>query len=147
MPPRARANAAVIWRSSPRRLMNARNVTARSFRIGSARYAAPIMAARSSRRKANPASLHSRYRSLMKSAYVFPGQGAQSVGMGRDIYDAFPAAKDVFDEADRTVGFSLSSLCFDGPGDELTETINVQPALVTVRKLGIRSSPRPVSTA
>jgi [acyl-carrier-protein] S-malonyltransferase len=68
----------------------------------------------------------------MKSAYVFPGQGAQYVGMGRDVYDAYPLVRDVFDNADRTVGFPLSSLCFEGPESDLTLTVNVQPALVTV---------------
>ncbi|MGD9115683.1 MAG: ACP S-malonyltransferase [Dehalococcoidia bacterium] len=67
----------------------------------------------------------------VKIAYVFPGQGAQSVGMGRDLYQAFKSAKDVFDSADESLGFSLSRLCFDGPEDELRQTINAQPAIVT----------------
>jgi len=67
-----------------------------------------------------------------KVAYVFPGQGAQSVGMGRDLYDNFDSAKAIFEEADKTLGFSLSQLCFEGPEDELRQTINAQPALVTV---------------
>ena len=64
-------------------------------------------------------------------AYVFPGQGAQAVGMGRDLYEAFPAARAVFDEADAALGFALSALCFEGPAEELTRTINAQPALLT----------------
>ncbi len=64
-------------------------------------------------------------------AFVFPGQGSQWVGMGRDLYDNFAAAKAVFDQADATLGFPLSRLCFDGPEDELRQTINAQPALVT----------------
>jgi [acyl-carrier-protein] S-malonyltransferase len=67
-----------------------------------------------------------------KLAYVFPGQGSQAVGMGLHLYTQFPSARDVFDEVDKTLGFSLSRLCFEGPEDELTQTINVQPAVLTV---------------
>ena len=68
---------------------------------------------------------------MTKVAYVFPGQGSQWVGMGRDLYDGFASAKAVFDEADGVLGFSLSRLCFEGPEEELRQTINAQPALVT----------------
>lgn len=61
---------------------------------------------------------------------LFPGQGSQKPGMGKDLYDAFPAAKDVFDAADAALGVSLSKLCFEGPADELTLTHNAQPALL-----------------
>lgn len=65
-------------------------------------------------------------------AYVFPGQGSQKIGMGKDLYDNLPSAKRVFDIADDTLGFKLSRLCFEGPEEELRSTINAQPALVTM---------------
>ena len=68
----------------------------------------------------------------IKVAYVFPGQGAQWVGMGRDLYQNFDSAKAVFDQADEALGFHLSKLCFEGPEDVLLQTINAQPAIVTV---------------
>ena len=75
----------------------------------------------------------------MKVAYVFPGQGSQRVGMGRDLYDNFPAAKAVFEQADEVLGFPLSRLCFEGPEDELRLTINAQPALATVNQACLRA--------
>jgi [acyl-carrier-protein] S-malonyltransferase len=67
---------------------------------------------------------------LRKAAHVFPGQGSQWAGMGRDLYDRFDSARAVFEQADEVLGFSLSRLCFEGPEDELRQTINAQPALV-----------------
>jgi len=69
---------------------------------------------------------------LSKVVYVFPGQGSQSTGMGLDLYKSYPSAKKVFDEADVSLGFSLSRLCFKGPDDELIKTHNVQPAILVV---------------
>lgn len=68
---------------------------------------------------------------MKKAAFVFPGQGSQSVGMACDLYQNSPQAKQVFEEADETLGFALSRLCFDGPEEELRRTINTQPAIMT----------------
>jgi [acyl-carrier-protein] S-malonyltransferase len=66
------------------------------------------------------------------TAFIFPGQGAQAVGMGRDLFENFAAAKVVFQLADEVTGFSLTKLCFEGPEAELLQTINTQPAILTV---------------
>ena len=66
----------------------------------------------------------------MDIVLLFPGQGSQKPGMGRDLAEAFPAARDVFARADEALEFPLSRLCFEGPADELTRTHNAQPALV-----------------
>ncbi|WP_248926410.1 ACP S-malonyltransferase [Paenibacillus hamazuiensis] len=65
-----------------------------------------------------------------KIAFVFPGQGAQSVGMGKDAYDSHAGAKAVFDKADEALGFALTRIIFEGPDDELKITYNTQPALL-----------------
>lgn len=68
---------------------------------------------------------------MMKKAFVFPGQGAQKVGMVKDLYDAYPVVKQLFEEADDALGFSLTKLCFEGPDEELMKTYNTQPAILT----------------
>jgi [acyl-carrier-protein] S-malonyltransferase len=67
----------------------------------------------------------------MPTAFLFPGQGSQFVGMGRDLFDREPAARALFDEADERLGYSLSQLCFEGPEEALTDTAVQQPALFT----------------
>ncbi|MGO4704383.1 ACP S-malonyltransferase [Microvirga sp. 2MCAF38] len=74
----------------------------------------------------------------MKRAFVFPGQGSQSVGMGKALADAFPQAKAVFDEVDEALSQKLSSIIWDGPVEELTLTANTQPALMAVSLATIR---------
>ncbi len=68
----------------------------------------------------------------MNSAFLFPGQGAQTVGMGKDLYEACDVAKDIFDRAETTVGMDLKTRCFEGPDDVLARTDVSQPAIFTV---------------
>ncbi len=67
-----------------------------------------------------------------KIAFIFPGQGSQAVGMGKDLYENYESAKAVFDTADRVLGKSVSTLCFEGPEDALKQTVNTQPCIVTM---------------
>jgi [acyl-carrier-protein] S-malonyltransferase len=75
---------------------------------------------------------------MAKRAFTFPGQGSQAVGMGKDLAEAFPAARAVFDEVDSALGQKLSALMFDGPADTLQLTENAQPALMAVSMAVIR---------
>jgi [acyl-carrier-protein] S-malonyltransferase len=72
-------------------------------------------------------------------ACIFPGQGSQHAGMGKDLADNFPAARQVFEEADTALGFGLSKLCFEGPADQLQLTENTQPAILTVSIAALRA--------
>ena len=69
---------------------------------------------------------------MSKLAFVFPGQGAQKVGMGKDFYDRYDVAKRLFKEADEALGYSIMNMCFDGPEDDLKLTANTQPAILTM---------------
>jgi [acyl-carrier-protein] S-malonyltransferase len=69
---------------------------------------------------------------MLKTAFLFPGQGSQFAGMGKSLAEAYPEAGRVFEEADSALGFAISKLCFEGPDDALKQTENTQPALLTV---------------
>jgi len=72
-------------------------------------------------------------------ALIFPGQGSQSPGMGKDLAEKFPVAQQVFEEADDALGFAISRLCFEGPAEDLQLTENTQPAILTVSVAAFRA--------
>ena len=71
-------------------------------------------------------------------ALIFPGQGSQTVGMGKELCERSDVARETFNAADDLLGFSLSTLCFEGPADELEDTWNAQPALLTMSVAALR---------
>ena len=76
---------------------------------------------------------------MSKLAYIFPGQGSQSIGMGKDLFDNFTAARQVFEEADDALGFSLSEMCFSGDEADLQLTANTQPAILAASVAAFRA--------
>lgn len=77
---------------------------------------------------------------MSKTAYIFPGQGSQAVGMGKDLFDNFAAAREVFEAADDALGFSLSEMCFAGDEADLQLTANTQPAILTASVAAYRAA-------
>jgi [acyl-carrier-protein] S-malonyltransferase len=75
----------------------------------------------------------------LRTAFIFPGQGSQSPGMGKDLAEKFPVARQVFEEADDALGFAISRLCFEGPAEDLQLTENTQPAILTVSVAAFRA--------
>ncbi len=76
---------------------------------------------------------------MTKIAFIFPGQGSQTVGMGKDLFDNFPVAREVFEEADDALGFALSEMCFAGDEADLQLTANTQPAILTTSVAAFRA--------
>ena len=68
---------------------------------------------------------------MKKVAFIFPGQGSQAVGMGKDLYDSFEVSKHVFDKANEVLGKDIKHICFEGDEEVLKQTVNTQPAILT----------------
>ena len=101
-------------------------------------------------------TLNVKPRSRNQVAYLFPGQGAQAIGMGRELYERSPVAKTVFEQVDSALGRPLTEVLFEGPEDELRQTVNAQPAIMAVslacalaieEQLGAKATPQPVMMA
>ena len=75
---------------------------------------------------------------MVKIAFVFPGQGAQFIGMGKDFYEHVPAARQLFEEANEVLGYDLASICFNGPDETLKLTENTQPALLVHSTMALK---------
>src|ERR687892_2230030 len=76
----------------------------------------------------------------LRMAFIFPGQGSQAPGMGRELAEKFPVARRVFEEADDALGFAVSRLCFEGPAEDLQLTENTQPAILTTSVAAFRAA-------
>lgn len=76
---------------------------------------------------------------MVDAALIFPGQGAQTVGMAKDLYDNFPQAKEIFDKANAILKFDIKKICFEGPREELAATNNSQPAILTASIAALRA--------
>ena len=84
---------------------------------------------------------------MSKIFALFPGQGSQKVGMGKDLYDAYDLARELFSQADKALGFELSKICFEGPAEKLTLTEIAQPAILTVSTICFRLAQQQPSAA